>query len=312
MRDWEDTVEEEESSFVSMADMMVGLLLIFIILLTYYVLTSQQAINAAERVSKTEQAAVVARGIVLNRIKDQVDDDRIEFDETTGTIRFSENVLSFTSGDYEIPADAKPALRHMADALAETLPCLSHIENASRLDCSWLRQAFEDQTMFDRDLGEISDFRPADDEPLLWIDGVFVEGHTDCTPFRSSSGGDFGNWVLGSQRAAQTYLFLTDHNSALGRIFSKNPFESSTAVEAHRVLGVASYADRRPARDFDQKAYPPDPRLEDDFTESCEALALEEAQALRDGKAPQNRRNRRIDIRIVMGWTAQASGEPVL
>jgi chemotaxis protein MotB len=309
MSEWDNQREEEESSFVSMADMMVGLLLIFIILLTYYVLTSQQAIQEAERVSKTEQAAVVTRGIILDRIRERIDDDRVEFDEATGTIRFSEEVLTFEPGDYSIPAEAAPVLDNLANALAETLPCLAYIDNPSELDCSWLLAAFRDQDLFERDLGDLRQFRTDGQPPLLWIDGVFVEGHTDCTLFRRAASPDFENWVLGARRAGQTYLFLTTANDRLGQIFSKNPHDRSTGFDAHRILGVASYADRRPAQDFNDFDYPPDPRLSSTPREACQALAQIERAALAGDPMPQNRRNRRIDIRIVMGWTAQSLGE---
>lgn len=306
MSEWDGHQEEEESSFISMADMMVGLLLIFIILLTYYVLRSQQEIREADRVSKTEQAAVVARGIILNQIRDRLDDDRIEFDETTGTIRFSEEVLTFEPGDYSIPNSADAVLAKLADALTKTLPCLAHLQSDSELDCGWLNQEFEDQDFIDRDLGDLARYRPTGEPPLIWIDGVFVEGHTDCTQFQSSNP-DFRNWVLGSQRAATTYLFLTDTSPDLGRIFSKDPDFEATAATAHRVLGVASYADRRPARDFTLNQYPRDHLRSEDPMVACNAMAAEERSA-KDGAMTQNRRNRRIDIRIVMGWTSTKEG----
>jgi len=293
-----------------MADMMVGLLLIFIILLTYYVLTSQQTIEKADRISKTEQAAVVARGIVLDRIRERVDNDRVEFDQATGTIRFSEEVLTFDPGDYSIPQEAIPVLANLADALAEALPCLAYIRHHSGLDCSWLLEEFLKQDLFDRDIGDLHQFRPKNAPPLLWIDGVFIEGHTDCTLSRRVADPDFENWVLGARRAGQTYLFLTAENPLLGQIFSKNPHDQSTGFGAHRVLGVASYADRRPAQDFDNQQYPrEDPRLSADHRAKCLELAQLERTSSAEGPMPQNRRNRRIDIRIVMGWTAQNPGE---
>lgn len=300
MSEWVDNHEEEESSFVSMADMMVGLLLIFIILLTYYVLRSQQEISEADRVSKTEQAAVAARGIILNQIRDRINDDRIEFDAMTGTIRFSEEVLTFEPGDFGIPAAAEPVLEKLASALTATLPCLAHLPDQKELDCDWLDQEFEMQNIIDRDLGHLNRFRPEDAPPLIWIDGVFVEGHTDCTLFNSADP-DFRNWVLGSQRAANTYRFLTSVAGGLGEIFSKDPEVDGTA---HRILGVASYADRRPARNFEQAEYPSDHRLSDNPSTACQVFAREERNAAA-GIMTQNRRNRRIDIRIVMGWTTR-------
>lgn len=308
MSQWDEAGVEEESSFISMADMMVGLLLIFIILLTYYVLESRKTVEEAQTVSRVEQAAREARGLVLNRIRDRVDDDRIEFDAATGTIRFSENVLTFSTGDDSIPQSAEAVLNTMSDALAETIPCLAYLENASdTIDCSWIEGQFSDLEVNGRPLGALERFRDLD-APLIWIDGVYIEGHTDCTQFRGDADG-FGNWVLGARRAGRTYLHMTRHNPDLGRIFSKNPYAVSTASDAHRVLGVASYADRRPARDFDAEGYPDDPRLEDNFSAACQRLLA--AERAREPSAPlaQNERNRRIDIRISMGWTTE--GEAV-
>ena len=286
-----------------MTDMMVGLVLILMILLVYYFLASQSAIDSATRVSRTEQAAVVTRGLILEQIQDQVDDPRIEFDENTGIIRFSDNVLNFDTSEYDIPATAEPILEKMADALAETLPCLSFLDSQSEPDCDWLSIQFAEQDWFDRDLGSLESFRPPGAAPRIWIDGVFIEGHTDCNPFRAQDP-DFGNWVLGAQRAGKTYLFVSKHNDQLEKIFSKNPMNPDTALDAHRVLGVASFADRRPARDFSSASYPPDPRLSPNFDSECAQLDALERSNPNDFKQ-QNRRNRRIDIRIVLGWTAQ-------
>lgn len=304
MSQWEESSGEEESSFVSMADMMVGLLLIFIILLTYYVLQSREAVAAAERVSRVEQAAREARGLVLNRIRDRVDDDRIEFDTATGTIRFSEDVLTFASGDDTIPLSAEPLLETMADALAETIPCLSFLNAPQEpLNCGWIESQFSELTVDGRRLGDLAQFRDIA-APLIWIDGVYIEGHTDCTQFRGDVDG-FNNWVLGARRAGRTYLHMTGHNPDLSRIFSKSPFNPDTDQDAHRVLGVASYADRRPARDFDADGYPADPRLSADAALACQSQLNEERARTLGAPLTQNERNRRIDIRISMGWTTE-------
>lgn len=304
MGEWSDTHQEEESSFISMTDMMVGLLLIFIILTTFFALQARDVIEAADRVSKVEQAAVVARGILFNRIRDQIDDDRIEFDATTGTIRFSDDVLRFRTGSDAIPETSHDVLRVLADTLADTIPCLAHLEPTgeasedSEIDCSWLEEDFAQQELFDRQLGSLADFRPSESEdgaPLIWIDGVFVEGHTDCVPFGRVEP-DFGNWQLGAGRASRTLLFLVDHNATLFQIFSKDPDDPQQARDAQRVFGVASYADRRPAHQIGASTYPDDARREADWLSACNALSTE-----------THDRNRRIDIRIVMGWTARGA-----
>ena len=312
MSDWsEETKQEEESSFISMADMMVGLLLIFIILLTYYVLTAQEAIEDANTASATENAAKVARALIIRQLDEQIDDEGVLFDQTTGTIRFEDNVLRFGSGQDQLPESSLGLLETVADELARTIPCLAHVDRQiagpdSNNDCSWLFEAFLDQDLIDRNLGELEQYRGS--PPAIWVDAVSIEGHTDCQRFPRFDDVDLGNWVLGSQRAARTYLFMTRSNPLLGQIFSKDPADPAVSIGAHRVLGVASYADRRPAREFGSNVYPEDPRLEPDFASACSALV--QAESERPYEVTQNTRNRRIDIRIVMGWTAQLDDAP--
>ena len=225
MSQWEETGAEEESSYISMADMMVGLLLIFIILLTYYVLQSRKTVEEAEAVRRVEQAATAARRLVLDQIAERVNDDRIEFDTATGTIRFSEDVLRFASGDDTIPQSAEVVLAAMADALAETIPCLAYLEDHNPVgNCEWIEAQFSDLEVNGRQLGPLEQFRGVDSQ-LIWIDGIYIEGHTDCVPF----GNDLGNWVLGASRAGHTYLYMTSHNTALGRIFFEKPRRSCKA-----------------------------------------------------------------------------------
>jgi len=301
MSGWESESEEEESSFISMTDMMVGLLLIFIILTTYFALQAQNMIDAADRISKVEQAAVVARGILFQRIRDQLADERIESDPVTGTIRFSDDVLRFETSSDVIPESSFEILEVLADALAESVPCLAHMdtygsEEILEPDCTWLEEGFLAQERFERSLGNLADYRPIDDAnapPLIWIDAVYIEGHTDCIPFGRREP-DFGNWQLGASRASRTLLFLLGHNDALGRIFSKNPELRGQARHAQRVFGVASYADRRPAHVIGSNVYPDDPRRSEGWETQCSAQDRLDQE-----------RNRRIDIRIVMGWTAQ-------
>lgn len=306
MSGW-DEEEDEESSFISMTDMMVGLLLIFIILTTYFALQARNVIEAADKVSKVEQAAVVARGILFNRIQQELEDERVQFDAATGTIRFSDDVLRFSTGSDEIPPASFDILGRLADAMASSVPCLAHVDeigwrNSEPPDCSWLAETFESDTEratmvsnFGRHLGELTDFRPelgGDEDPSIWIDAVHIEGHTDCEPFGRREP-DFGNWQLGASRASRTLLYLLNHNELLGHVFSKNPDDRSQAIGAQRVFGVASYADRRPAHSIGSDVYPEDPRRYADWREQC---------ALQDDA--QLELNRRIDIRIVMGWTA--------
>src|SRR3546814_4768443 len=80
--------EEGESYFMSMTDMMVGLLLIFIILLAYFALNLQ---------SKTEEltGANRTRAEILNDLQQSLKDKglQVEIDTKTGDLRLPDDVL---------------------------------------------------------------------------------------------------------------------------------------------------------------------------------------------------------------------------
>src|SRR3546814_2671633 len=81
--------EEGESYFMSMTDMMVGLLLIFIILLAYFALNLQ---------SKTEEltGANRTRAEILNDLQQSLKDKglQVAIDTKTGVLRLPETRLS--------------------------------------------------------------------------------------------------------------------------------------------------------------------------------------------------------------------------
>ena len=176
----EDT---EESFFVSMTDIMVGLLFIFIILVVYFVL--QVRIEAANVRKLEEQAGEVAQRTQLDAYRNQVANQREEIlrgfkvfedagftnvviDTANGVLRFPDGVL-FESGEYEFSEGSKSALAvdTLASALAEVLPCSVLDESGQRF-----RTKDECRTGF-------TDFPNAYN---AFVEAVYIEGHTDIIP----------------------------------------------------------------------------------------------------------------------------------
>ena len=175
----EDT---EESFFVSMTDIMVGLLFIFIILVVYFVL--QVRIEAVKVRELEEQAGEVAQRTQLDAYRNQVANQREEIlrgfkvfedagftnvviDTANGVLRFPDGVL-FESGEYEFSEGSKSALA--VDTLARSSGGAALFvlnESGQRF-----RTKDECRTGF-------TDFPNAYN---AFVEAVYIEGHTDIIP----------------------------------------------------------------------------------------------------------------------------------
>lgn len=203
---------EEESYFISMSDMLVGLLFIFIILLVYFAVTFKQKedylVGAGE-----------ARRELLEDIEEDIEKELpgvdVVIDTETGVLRLPENVL-FSSNEYELSARGQEAVRVVAKVLANRLPCYTQSADPQLLKCS-------------------------SSENLHKIDTLLVEGHTDTDPIRGDATG-LGNWDLSARRATRTYLALTQAQPGLDRL------TNGDAIQPTPILGFAGYGPHRPVR----------------------------------------------------------------
>jgi len=181
--------EEGESYFMSMTDMMVGLLLIFIILLAYFALNLQ---------TKTEELAGAnrTRSEILNHLQQSLKDKglQVEIDTKTGVLRLPDDVL-FDKGRWQLSDAGQAAIAKVAGAMVDVLPCYT----ASNL-CKGQRS------------------------PHL-IDAVFVEGHTDSDAMY----GEMNNYGLSVRRAETTFTELQLKQPALRGFLNKPVGEPGSA-----------------------------------------------------------------------------------
>ena len=167
--------EESESYFISMTDLMVGLVLIFIILLAYFALNLQArtaeltgANNARAEVLQDLQKALKDKGLPVN------------IDIETGVLRLPDEVL-FESGQFRLTSQGETAVAKVASAMSEILPC--YTEGAT---CTSQRSPHR-------------------------IDAIFVEGHTD----QDRMSGGLDNYDLAVMRAANTFRALKDSSGTV-------------------------------------------------------------------------------------------------
>jgi flagellar motor protein MotB len=209
----DDTIEhvvEEENYFVSMTDMMVGLVFIFIIMLMYFVLqfrdVTDQLVGANQ--TRTEILKQLERTLKAEGVD-------VQLDTQNGVLRLPDAIL-FDSGHAELKPEGRIAVGHLADALSDVLPCYT-------------------------------DFvQPGEQRPVSCpkskhrIESVYVEGHTDQDPL--SGGGLFrDNWDLSVVRATNTYREVTGLRPNLVDLCARKP-----GGRCEPVLSVSGYGPQRP------------------------------------------------------------------
>ena len=219
--------EEDENYFVSMTDMMVGVLFIFIILLMVFALNFRQQTDISkEQIERLEQAAKTAktvrvdldvlqeqvrseiaaiaaadavRGELLRTLEVQLREAGldVQVDIQNGVLRLGKDAINFQNDSAELDTLAASRVDLLGQVLATVLPAYS--AGAS--------------------------------ERASYLETVFVEGHTDY------KGGAGINWPLSTERAVNTFARLVQTQPNL--LDLRNRADTP-------VVSVAGYASTRP------------------------------------------------------------------
>jgi chemotaxis protein MotB len=224
---------EGENYFVSMTDMMVGMLFIFIILLMSFALLFRQQTDAtkATQTSKIEHANDIERRLqeLEKNITQQIDRVReatllrqkllrdidaqlrrenlmVQVDESNGVLRLTEDTIRFQQNDANLNERARQNVGKIARVLARVLPAY--------VSCAGGRPG-----------------AACPNQTNASVETVFIEGHTDTT------GSDDQNWALSAQRAANTYRELTAVSRELRQIRNRSNQE---------ILSISGYSSTRP------------------------------------------------------------------
>lgn len=231
--------EEDENYFVSMTDMMVGILFIFIIMLMVFALNfKQQTDVSVEQIERLERARQQAKIVAdrLDTLKEEVraelqqidksDQVRsallqeirtrlvaqgldVQIDLANGVLRLTEDAVRFPASSAILNDLASENVRKIALVLREVLPAYASCVPTENSAC-------------------------ANDPNATSVETVFVEGHTDVT------GADDTNWQLSTERAVNTYRLLT----------SAEPLLRSLTNRAKReIISVSGYSSTRPVID---------------------------------------------------------------
>lgn len=163
---------DEESYFVSMADMMVGLLFVFIILLLYFAMQFRQSsVRLADATdTRTELLERLDRQLLARGLA-------VSIDTHAGVLRLPEDVL-FDRGQAELTPRGEAAVAILGGELSAVLPCYSGAAPP-----------------------------PGCPAAAHGLDAVFIEGHTD-RDLLAGRGALRDNLDLSVRRATNTYRAL--------------------------------------------------------------------------------------------------------
>ncbi|WP_137113364.1 OmpA family protein [Mesorhizobium sp. GR13] len=230
--------EEDENYFVSMTDMMVGILFIFIIMLMVFALNFQKQTDQTEaltdqqkeqiekaqelaqqiahlqaqidsEISKINQADQ-ARAVLLERIRERLEAVglKVTIDSDTGVLRLTEDAIRFAQNSATLDDTAARNVDSLSKVLADILPAYAICAAGAACPAA---------------AGYV-------------VETVFIEGHTDTT------GSDDRNWQLSTERAVNTYRRMVDRFPALRGLKNSGSQE---------ILSVSGYAYTRPATNRD-------------------------------------------------------------
>ena len=243
--------EEEESIFVSMTDIMVGLLFIFILIIMFFAL---QAKLDAERISEIEIERDRLTGLIgdgwerrleLDRYLENVTRHRskilawlrsylvsegiesVEIDIQNGILRLPEGVL-FDSGKYDIGkgSTAASAAKALAEGLSRVLPCSVMDE---------VGVPFKPQDNCDRSMYH--------NKNMAFVEAIFLEGHTDNIQITGRLPGApliTSNLKLSARRSTNTFEEMMSHVPSLRK------FHGPISSGNRPILAVSAYGETRP------------------------------------------------------------------
>jgi len=198
---------EEENYFVSMTDMMVGLVFIFIIMLMYFALQFRDVTDQLTSANQT-------RTQILKELQKSLKDKGVDvtLDTQNGILRLPDSIL-FDKGKADLRPDGIEAADKLAAALVAVLPCYTS-SGGNKPQCSR--------------------------HPMHLLESVYIEGHTDIdVPHGVGCLQD--NFALSVCRSVATFRELLRSHSDLGELCTKN-----SAGQCEKIMSVSGYGEERP------------------------------------------------------------------
>jgi flagellar motor protein MotB len=221
--------DERKDLFGPVADLMVGVIFIFIILLIGLALhlqpdelmkENERLRDFARYVREQQLGGLFARLAAANETRAQLLEDlrqrlqvlgiEVTIDPVNGTLKLPAGGL-FLIGQAEPTPQGRETFRKLGDVLTATLPC--YAGDSAMSGCPPVNI-------------------------YTSLSSAYVEGHTDVVPFAATTGRFRDNWDLSAGRAIATYRLLGETHPGLHGLRNR---------DGDALLGVSGYAESRPA-----------------------------------------------------------------
>jgi flagellar motor protein MotB len=221
--------DDRKDLFGPVADLMVGVIFIFIILLIGLALhlqpdelmkENERLRNFARYVRDQQLGGLFARLAAANETRAQLLEDlrqrlqvlgiEVTIDPVNGTLKLPAGGL-FPIGQAEPTPQGRETFRKLGDVLTATLPC--YVGDTALSGCPPVNI-------------------------YTSLSSAYIEGHTDVVPFAAASGRFRDNWDLSAGRAIATYRLLGETHPLLHGLRNR---------DGDALLGVSGYAESRPA-----------------------------------------------------------------
>lgn len=215
--------------WMSVSDLMAGLIFIFLIILTVFSIQFKKEQNEFIKAKAELQAPAITRQHILVALRKMIskEDLQVEILPEDGILRLTETTLSFPSARAVPDEEKLPNLGKVARALTSILPCFSKAEPPSLqqgADPSWCQAtAKQEKYQCPKNLSGS-------------IESIMIEGHTDATIVRASAG-YLDNLSLSAARATTVLRLLKMCDPQLGLLFNKKD---------EPLVGASGYSSLRP------------------------------------------------------------------
>lgn len=244
--------QEEENYFVSLTDLMTGVVFIFVILLVTYALTFNAAKADLEKERDRAEASSLEAGKAeeqANEYKNRAAKTKEELDrELTASKQKAEQIDALARILREREEQRRKILQDVVSRLNKKgikvsldpdngiirLPEALLFDSAQAV----LRpEGTEALAVVAAELTQVLDTWCAPNEDFR-LEALFIEGHTDSNPIKTAKFAD--NWELSTSRAVSISRALTQARPDLQNY--KNP-------NGLPILGVSGYGENRPVAD---------------------------------------------------------------
>ncbi|NRA46537.1 MAG: hypothetical protein HRU09_16420 [Oligoflexales bacterium] len=228
----EDSSQSQQGFWISVSDLMAGLIFIFLIILTVFSIQFKKEQNSFIQAKAELQSPAKTRHHILLDLKKILRENGLDVETypEEGILRLTEQTLSFPAAKAFPNPEKLGNLGKLAKALTMVLPC--HSDYHAR------KQSLE------HDLAHPEWCQPIAIESNYKcktkykgsIETVMIEGHTDAMAVKAGAGYR-DNLALSAARATTVLRLLKLCDSRLGDLFNQ---------KEQPIIGASGYSDLRP------------------------------------------------------------------